>query len=74
MEEKRIEFMEEQNAKLQEAHEKEYTTLSKVKLLVEKIKTDAEEKDASETLMNDICLVADIILDMVNKTLPEVEV
>ena len=74
MEEKRVEFMEEQNAKMQEAHGKEYTTLCKVKLLAEKIKTDAEEKDASEALLNDICLLADIILDMVNKTLPEVEV
>ena len=73
-EREQFDFMQGELVKHQEAHAKEYTTLCKLHLLIEKIRTDAETKEPCPKTLNDIAMVCDMGIGMIDALLPTVEV
>lgn len=73
-EREQFDFMQGELAKHQEAHTREYETINRLRLLLDKIRTDAETKEPSGQLLLDFVRVCDMGIEMIDALLPTVEV
>ena len=72
--EKNLDYVQAELVKHQEAHAREYETINRLRLLLDKIRTDAETKEPSGQLLLDISRVCDMGIEMIDALLPTVEV
>ena len=73
-EREQFDFMQGELAKHQDAHAREYETINRLRLLLDKIRTDAETKEPFGQLLLDISRVCDMGIEMIDALLPTVEV